>query len=184
MQRLLTVGNVGTTLADYSATIVSVGDRIQGKFGLELLQEVKRTPTRTGPYPEVTLFEAANRIMTDLVILNGVKWLLQESVFPFSEYRVEYGNENYSAHDLMAENEDERLVGEAFNVAPSFFQAKKAAMLRKLRMPENGERLKLILANADAVDESYRPKLRANEHMVLVDVFTGTAMRWSGDTSR
>ena len=46
--------------------------------------------------------------MTDLVILNGVKWLLQESVFPFSEYRVEYGNEDYSAHDLMAENEDER----------------------------------------------------------------------------
>ena len=101
MQRLLTVGNVGTTLAEYSATIVSVGDRIQGKLGLELLQEVKRVPTRTGPYPEVTLFEAANRIMTDLVILNGVKWLLQESVFPFSEYRVEYGNEDYSAHDLM-----------------------------------------------------------------------------------
>ena len=184
MQRLLTVGNVGTTLAEYSATIVSVGDRIQGKLGLELLQEVKRVPTRTGPYPAVTLFEAANRIMTDLVILNGVKWLLQESVFPFSEYRVEYGNEDYSAHDLMAENEDERLVGEAFNVAPSFFQAKKAAMLRKLRMPENREGLKLILANADAVGESYRPKLRANEHMVLVDVFTGTAMRWSGDTPR
>ena len=80
MQRLLTVGNVGTTLAEYSATIVSVGDRIQGKLGLELLQEVKRVPTRTGPYPEVTLFEAANRIMTDLVILTGVKWLLQESV--------------------------------------------------------------------------------------------------------
>ena len=84
----------------------------------------------------------------------------------------------------MAENEDERLVGEAFNVAPSFFQAKKAAMLRKLRMPENREGLKLILANADAIGESYRPKLRANEHMVLVDVFTRTAMRWSGDTPR
>ena len=122
--------------------------------------------------------------MTDLVILNGVKWLLQESVFPFSKYRVEFGNEDYSAHDLMAENEDERLVGEAFNVAPSFFQAKKAAMLRKLRIPENREGLKLILANADAVGESYRPKLRANEHIVLVDVFTGTAMRWSGDTPR
>ena len=91
---------------------------------------------------------------------------------------------DYSAHDLMAENKNERLVGEAFNVAPSFFQAKKAKMLKKLRVPENGEGLKLILANADAVSEPYRPKLRANEHMVLVDVFTGTAMRWSGDNPR
>ena len=131
MQRLLTVGNVGTTLAEYSATIVSVGDRIQGKLGLELLQEVKRVPTRTGPYPEVTLFEAANRIMTDLVILNGVKWLLQESVFPFSEYHVEFGNEDYSAHDLMAENEDERLVGEAFNVAPLFLPSQESRDAQK-----------------------------------------------------
>lgn len=181
MKRRLTVGNVGLALAEYSETIVSVGDRIQGKLGLELLHEVKRVPTGTGPYPDVTLFEAANRIMTDLVILNGVKWLLEESVFPFSEYRVEYGNEDSSAHDLMAENAGERLVGEAFNVAPSFFQVKKGAMLRKLRTPANAEKLKLILANADAVGASYRPKLSGYEHMVLVDVFTGKATTWSGD---
>ncbi len=184
MQRRLTVASVGPTLAEYSDAIVRIGDRIQGKRGLELLQEVKRAPTGTGPYPNVTLFEAANRVMTDLVILNGVKWLLEESVFPFSEYRVEYGNEASSAHDVMAENEDERLVGEAFNVAPSFFQGKKAAMLRKLRSPENREKLKLILANADAVGESYRPKLIRHEHMVLVDVFTGRAMMWPGDARR
>ena len=132
MKRRLTVGNVGTALAEYSEEIASVGGKIQGKLGLKLLHEVKREPIGTGPYPDVTLFEAANRIMTDLVILNGVKWLLEKSGFPFSEYRVEYGNEDSSAHDLMAENEDERLVGEAFNVAPSFFHGKKTAMLKKL----------------------------------------------------
>ena len=167
MKRRLTVGNVGTALAEYSEEIASVGGKIQGKLGLKLLHEVKREPIGAGPYPDVTLFEAANRIMTDLVILNGVKWLLEKSGFPFSEYRVEYGNEDSSAHDLMAENEDERLVGEAFNVAPSFFHGKKTAMLKKLWTPENKTARKLILANEDAVGESYGPQLKPTEHMVL-----------------
>ena len=184
MQRRLTLGNIGAALTDYSEAIGTIGDRIKGKLGLQLLQEIKRAPVGTGPYSDVTLFEAANRVMTDLVILNGVKWLLEESVFPFSEYRVEYGNEDSNAHDLMAENEDDRLVGEAFNVAPSFFQGKKAAMLRKLRTPDNETKLKLILANADAVSESYMPRLLRNEHMVLVDVFTGEGTMWSGDVQR
>ena len=184
MKRRLTVGNVGTALAEYSEEIASVGGKIQGKLGLKLLHEVKREPIGTRPYPDVTLFEAANRIMTDLVILNGVKWLLEKSGFPFSEYRVEYGNEDSSAHDLMAENEDERLVGEAFNVAPSFFHGKKTAMLKKLRTPENKTARKLILANEDAVGESYGPQLKPTEHMVLVDVFTGSAKMWSADPKR
>ena len=29
--------------------------------------------------PDVALFEAANRIMTDLVILYGVRWLLKDT---------------------------------------------------------------------------------------------------------
>ena len=65
MKRRLTVGNVGTALAEYSEEIASVGGKIQGKLGLKLLHEVKREPIGTGPYPDVTLFEAANRIMTD-----------------------------------------------------------------------------------------------------------------------
>ena len=168
MQRLLTVGNVGTTLAEYSATIVSVGDRIQGKLGLELLQEVKRVPTRTGPYPEVTLFEAAKPHNDRFGDSERREVAAAGICLPFLGVPRRVRKRGLQRHDLMAENEDERLVGEAFNVAPSFFQAKKAAMLRKLRMPENREGLKLILANADAVGESYRPKLRANEHMVLV----------------
>ena len=83
MKRRLTVGNVGTALAEYSEAIASVGGKIQGKLGLKLLHEVKREPTGTGPYPNVTLFEAANRIMTDLVILKRREVAAGEIWLPF-----------------------------------------------------------------------------------------------------
>ena len=54
MKRRLTVGNVGTALAEYSEEIASVGGKIQGKLGLKLLHEVKREPTGTGPFRHST----------------------------------------------------------------------------------------------------------------------------------
>jgi hypothetical protein len=40
--------------------------------------------------------------MTDLVILNGVKWLLEERIFGFSAYTVEYGHQNNNSYDIEA----------------------------------------------------------------------------------
>ena len=68
--------------------------------------------------------------MTDLVILKGVKWLLDRYAFPFDEYVVEYGNEDSNDHDITAIKGSKKLFGEAFNVAPSFFQGKKLRCLR------------------------------------------------------
>lgn len=71
-----------------------------------------------GPYPGVTLFEAANRIMTDLVTLHGVAWLLKNKVFPFDSYAVGFGNENDLGFNIRAGGVDgETLVGEVSNVA-------------------------------------------------------------------
>jgi len=47
---------------------------LSGLRGLRLFQYLKRNQVGLGPYPHVTLFEAANRIMTDMVILKGIKW--------------------------------------------------------------------------------------------------------------
>jgi hypothetical protein len=63
---------------------------------------LKREAVGAGRYPNVTLFEAANRIMTDVVMLNGVRWLLKDEVFPFRAYTVEYGHGNEGAHDIEA----------------------------------------------------------------------------------
>jgi hypothetical protein len=123
-----------------------------------------------GPYPHVTLFEAANRIMTDLVILKGVRWLLDKRSFPFDEYLVEYGNEDSNEHDITAVQSGKRLIGEAFNVAPSFFQGKKTAMLKKLRNAGESIDFKIIMVNADAVNEDYLPKVKDREYYLFVDV--------------
>jgi hypothetical protein len=159
-------------LSDYVQSIENVGSTIPGLKGISLIEELKRGKTGFGPYPEVSLFESANRIMTDLVILHGVRWLLAKSCFGFDSYTVEYGNQNNNEYDLAASNEGGKLIGEAFNVAPSFFQGKKAAMLKKLDIDEKAD-VKLILFNHDAVKPGYRPTPRARVHFVFVDVSTG-----------
>jgi hypothetical protein len=136
---------------------------------------LKRQHLGIGPYPKVSLFEAANRIMTDLVLLYGVRWLLRERVFGFSEYRVEFGHGNQAPFDLIAEENGQRLIGEAFNVARSFFQGKKTSMLKKLRTQGIGATYTVILCNADAVHDEYVPAKEASEYHISVDVGSGDA---------
>lgn len=93
-----------------------------------------------------------------------MKWLLDNDVFPFTTYMVEYGNEDENGFDIRASGNGESLVGEAFNVAPSFFQTKKASVLKKLR--KTSTNYKLIMFNHDAVEPDYRPKPANNEFFV------------------
>ena len=78
-------------MREYEESIRDIGGSILALRGIELIRELKRGKTGIGPYGDVSLFESANRIMTDLVILHGVNWLLNESGLDFHEYRVEYG---------------------------------------------------------------------------------------------
>ncbi|MFT5593603.1 MAG: hypothetical protein ACI8SR_001984 [Oceanicoccus sp.] len=175
MERNLNKQNIDAAIAEYERSIESIGGNISGLRGVELFQCIKRQPLNSGPYPHVTLFEAANRIMTDLVILKGVKWMLASNLFPFSEYIVEYGNEDNNDHDILALNNGKRLNGEAFNVAPSFFQSKKSTAIKKLRASKNKADYIVILINADAVGENYSPKLKEKEFFVFVDIISGKA---------
>ena len=168
----ITRHDIEKRLYGYVQSIENVGSTIPGIKGISLIKELKRGKTGFGPYPEVSLFESANRIMTDLVILYGVRWLLAKSQFGFDSYMVEYGNQNNNDYDIVAFKEGKKLIGEAFNVAPSFFQGKKAAMLKKLRIDEKAD-VKLIMFNHDAVKPGYRPAPSAGVHFVFVDVSTG-----------
>jgi hypothetical protein len=174
-ERKLTKSNVGELLKNYANSVETIGASIQGQTGRTLLESLKRGKVGVGPYPDVTLFEAANRIMTDLVIYTGVKWLLDNETFPFTEYTVELGNEDNNGFDIRAEATSKTLIGEAFNVAPSFFQGKKGAMLKKLK--KNGKAdYKIIMVNHDAVLESYAPaKEEAGVYYVIVNVGAASA---------
>ena len=169
---VITIEDADRRISEYLRSIENVGGTIPSLKGLALITELKRGQTGIGPYPNVSLFESANRIMTDLVILRGVKWLLTKSDFGFDSYTVEYGHQNNNSFDLEASRGGHRLIGEAFNVAPSFFQGKKAAMLRKLNIDEAAN-IKLIMFNHDAVAKGYKPNPPNDVHFVFVDVATG-----------
>ncbi len=175
IERTLTKANIESVISDYVSSIENIGSRISNLKGINLFKSLKRDQVGVGPYPHVTLFEAANRIMTDLVILYGVRWLLETRTFPFDAYVVEYGNEDSNDNDITAESGNKRLSGEAFNVAPSFFQGKKASMLKKLRKPSNMSDYKIIMANSDAINHHYSPKVRSGEYYVFVNVESGEA---------
>jgi hypothetical protein len=168
LERTISKTNAGQLIKSYEALVEEIS--VCNHKGLRLCQALKREVVEVGPYPTVTMFEAANRIMSDLVILYGVKWLLDNSVFPFENYTVEYGNEDKNGFDIRAAGNGETLVGEAFNVAPSFFQAKKTSMLKKLRNASAD--YKIIMFNHDAVEQGYKPKPGGKEFFVCVTVGT------------
>lgn len=172
-ERTLTPKNVDRITQQFLGSIKGIGSTIKGKTGLDLLEALKREKLKAGPYPGVTLFEAANRIMTDLVILHGVAWLLKQKILPFDSYTVEFGNEDKNGFDIKASANGKTLVGEAFNVAPSFFQIKKSSMLKKLRHNGKNTDYRIIMVNHDAVANGYEPKNEAGLYYVVVNVVSG-----------
>jgi hypothetical protein len=83
--REIATRNVDWLLSRYIAEAESVGDSIAGLRGLRLLSALKRDAVGSGPYPDVTLFEAANRIMADLMTLHGEVFNVASSFFPIKK---------------------------------------------------------------------------------------------------
>lgn len=122
---------------------------------LRFIDIAKRRPLSGGPYPGVSLFEASNRIFSDVTALFGIHRLLHDPLIgrtdlPFLEYNVALGVEG--GNDISATNDQSSLIGEVFNVSRTFFQAKKTAMLKKLRTNTSAD-FRLVIFNADAVSK-------------------------------
>lgn len=117
-----------------------------------------------GPYPHVTLFESANRIMSDLTILYGIKELLSGAIeeINFEQYNVDLGHDFNKMYDIEAKNDKLKLFGEGFYVAESFFQIKKTRSLQKLRRQADDKTLLLLVYNHDAISEKYKPTKEKN----------------------
>ena len=166
--RNLRSDNIDKLISDFAQEALDIGRTISGLVGIPLLKALKRDKIGHGPYPDVTLFEAANRIMTDLVILHGVRGLLCSDKLPFNEYVVEFGHENKNSHDIWASSGDCTLAGEAFNVAPSFFHIKKSSAARKLRA--SAATYKILMFNSDAASTSYSARHEPGIFHVSVDI--------------
>lgn len=173
MPSVLTRDNIDSKLRNYAALVRVVRPPRRSLRGIELLRVLKREKLGAGPYPDVSMFEAANRIMSDLVMLHGVRWLLRERPFPFHSYEVEFGHGNTAEHDIVARSGGRVLIGEVFNVAPSYFNTKKGSALKKLRTSTLGADFRLLMCNHDAVTKGYEPQPRPGEHFLFVDIDSG-----------
>jgi hypothetical protein len=171
----LTSANIDSEVRRFRRMISDVGHSIAGKRGIDFFESLKRDPISAGPYQGITLYEASNRIMTDLVILCGVRWLLKCPALPYMEYEVDYGNDNKNAFDITAEHEDGCFSGEAFNVAPSYFGQKCKKELDKLRARGNKSKYRAIIVNEDALSEDEIPAVNESEFFILVSVRSGKA---------
>ena len=85
LPREIAAGNIDRLLSRYLIEAELVGESIAGLTGVRLLSALKRDAVGSGPYPDVTRFEAANRIMTDLVTLHGEVFDVAPSFFPIKK---------------------------------------------------------------------------------------------------
>lgn len=173
LPRVLTSANIRGTIKKYTTDLSHLSLGSTGRLrGRELLLALKRKEVGRQPYPGVSWFEAANRVMSDLVLLYGVRWLLNHrGVFPFDSYEVQFGNEQRLPFDIRAGSEGARLAGEAFNASDSFFPLKMRATLEKLlRLPRTS--YKVVMFNAEMKGKCRSEHVK-DVTLLAVDATTG-----------
>jgi len=115
----------------------------------EIISLLKRNQYSIGPYCSITIFEAANRIASDLTLMDGVCSILQRSNWRDSTVKLRLGTmQENGCGDFTVRKDKDRWEGEAFDVAPSFFNSKLYATLKKWK---HKNVLKFIVFNADVL---------------------------------
>ena len=121
----------------------------------EMIQYLKRkdekNPLKIGTYENITPFEVANRIASDLVIINGLLQLvISKPELKEAQFTLRLGTTHVKGRgDFTIFINGEEQEGEAFNVAPSFVKSKMRNTLNKWK--EKSE-LKYILVNSEAFE--------------------------------
>ncbi|WP_353161978.1 hypothetical protein [Myroides odoratus] len=109
--------------------------------------------TIIGPYKNITVFEAANRIASDLVIINGLLELIEtKSEYQKATFTLRLGITNHRGHgDFTISLDNQDYEEEAFNVAPSFLKAKLRNTINKWK---DSSKLMHILINEDSFEKN------------------------------
>jgi hypothetical protein len=131
---------------------------------LDTLMHLKRDSCKIGPWENISPFEAANRIASDLVIINGLIQMVNTNVISQnSVFKLRLGTMYESNKgDFSINNADGVTEGEAFNVAPSFYKAKLNSTLtkwKKIKINKKNQ-LDFILVNNEVVFEEDITRLK------------------------
>ena len=149
----LSRSNIRTEIKKYLDKLKTLDTSLPSE-PLELFRKLKREPVVGGPYPGHSMFEVANRVMSDLVVFGAVETLLFEPPPKIANHDIKeitalLGNENDGPADLSAElSGGGRLLGECFNVALTLFPAKFKKSANALQGKE--ATIRLIAFNRDA----------------------------------
>ncbi|MBK7888416.1 MAG: hypothetical protein IPJ86_14400 [Bacteroidetes bacterium] len=144
---------------------------------IEMIQYLKRKdetqPFKIGPYENITPFEAANRIASDLVIIKGLRQLIMlDKISSKATFTLRLGTKHEKQKgDFSIITSKNSYEGEAFNVAPSFYKDKLNQTLSKWRAikKEHQIQLKYMLINNEAVKDSDYQRLHT-EGIKLIGV--------------
>ncbi len=144
---------------------------------IDMIHYLKRKdenkPLKIGPYENITPFEAANRIASDLVIIKGLLQLIDmEKILLNAKFTMRLGTKHENQKgDFSVITSKGSFEGEAFNVAPSFYKDKLNQTLSKWRKikKEHNIHLKYMLVNNESVIESDYQRL-LNEGITLIAV--------------
>lgn len=159
--RVLTSSNIEAAIRDYLAETNTIAiPAIPTTDPIAYFANLKRTPVSGGRYPGHSVFEVANRTLSDLVVLAFADELLREplpgQLKPLASVTVLLGTEQHAAHDVMGVLPDgSMLCAECFNVAPTFFMSKLTKTRKKLRAVRE-TCVKMMAYNADAVAEGWK----------------------------
>ncbi len=106
----------------------------------ELIESIKRTPENIGPYQHISVFEALNRIGSDLVLLSGAAELFVKGINRKEIQKIHLKMGNIRGFDLEVFLTDGNVIyGEAFNASPSFCKEKMRQAIIKL-MDQNPDK--------------------------------------------
>src|SRR5208337_2810053 len=171
-ERSLTKFNIDSEIQRYLDVVNSIQFPDRSGTNLEYMISLKRDPIGSGPYDWVSIFEASNRIFSDIIILFGIRKVLSNPQIgsvslPFDKYEVKFGAED--GFDIEANNGKEKLVGEAFNVARSFFSGKRHTTKKKLESKE-GYDYKIIIFNSDAVAIPQEYELKSSKNLITLPI--------------
>jgi hypothetical protein len=133
----------------------------------DMIRNVKRSPENIGPYKNISVFEALNRIGSDLVLLDGAERLFNgeiDSIKPKS-IQLNMGNKHGFDFTVTLFNGIE-IYGEAFNAAESFCKDKCRQAIDKLANEQLDEWHKTLQSKAGIlfINEEVKPVIDKYEN--------------------
>lgn len=145
----------------------------------DLIENVKRSPVEIGPYKNISVFEALNRIGSDLVLLDGTEKLFTEGLEKNIPSKVHLRMSTIKGYDFEVHFEGKDIIyGEAFNASRSFCNTKMRQALDKFIKDE--KKVGIVFVNEEVSDTitkylNNNNRLKAHPAFKLYPIFCKTS---------